>query len=58
MKITSYQVKLMDEKTTVYDIVYKPLKTDLINVAKEKNCKIILVMKCYLDKQFVHLKFG
>ena len=33
--------KLMDEQTTVYDIVYKPLKTDLINSAKEKNCKII-----------------
>ena len=32
---------LMDEQTTVYDIVYKPLKTDLINTAKEKNCKII-----------------
>ena len=32
---------LMDEQTTVYDIVYKPLKTDLVNTAKEKNCKII-----------------
>ena len=32
---------LMDEQTTVYDIVYKPLKTELINTAKEKNCKII-----------------
>ena len=32
---------LMDEQTTVYDIVYKPLKTDLINNAKGKNCKII-----------------
>ena len=32
---------LMDEQTTVYDIVYKPLKTDLINTAKEKGCKII-----------------
>ena len=32
---------LMDEQTTVYDIVYKPIKTDLINKAKEKNCKII-----------------
>ena len=32
---------LMNEQTTVYDIVYKPLKTDLINTAKEKNCKII-----------------
>ena len=32
---------LMDEQTTVYDIVYKPLKTDLINVAKEQNSKII-----------------
>ena len=32
---------LMDEETTVYDIVYKPIKTDLINKAKEKNCKII-----------------
>ena len=32
---------LMDEQTTVYDIVYKPLKTDLINTAKEKNCNII-----------------
>ena len=33
--------KLLNEKTTVYDIVYKPIKTDLINKAKEKNCKII-----------------
>jgi shikimate dehydrogenase len=33
--------KLFDEKTTVYDIVYKPVKTDLINKAKEKNCRII-----------------
>ncbi len=33
--------KLMDEQTTLYDIVYKPLKTDLINKAKEKECKII-----------------
>ena len=33
--------KLFDEKTIVYDIVYKPVKTDLINKAKEKNCKII-----------------
>ena len=33
--------KLFDEKTTVYDIVYKPVKTDFINKAKEKNCKII-----------------
>jgi len=32
---------LMDEQTTVYDIIYKPLKTDLINTAKEKGCKII-----------------
>ena len=32
---------LMDEQTTVYDIVYKPIKTDLINVAKEKKSKII-----------------
>ena len=33
--------KLFDEKTIVYDIVYKPVKTNLINKAKEKNCKII-----------------
>jgi len=33
--------KLLDEQTTVYDIVYKPIKTDLINKAKKKNCKII-----------------
>ena len=33
--------KFFNEKTTVYDIVYKPIKTDLINKAKEKNCKII-----------------
>tara|TARA_B100000686_G_scaffold37057_1_gene38533 strand:+ start:1198 stop:2019 length:822 start_codon:yes stop_codon:yes gene_type:complete len=32
---------LMDEQTTVYDIVYKPIKTDLINVAKEKKSRII-----------------
>ncbi|MDC0211226.1 shikimate dehydrogenase [Candidatus Nitrosopelagicus sp.] len=34
-------VKFFTEETTVYDIVYKPVKTDLINKAKEKNCKII-----------------
>ena len=33
--------KFFNEETTVYDIVYKPVKTDLINKAKEKNCKII-----------------
>ena len=27
---------LMDEQTTVYDIVYKPIKTDLINVAEKQ----------------------
>ena len=32
---------LMDEQTTVYDIIYRPLKTDLINIAKEKKSKII-----------------
>ncbi len=32
---------LMDEQTNVYDIVYKPLKTDFINTAKEKKCRII-----------------
>tara|TARA_B110000263_G_scaffold39959_1_gene31606 strand:- start:443 stop:1267 length:825 start_codon:yes stop_codon:yes gene_type:complete len=32
---------LMDEQTTVYDIVYKPIKTDLINTAKEKKSRII-----------------
>tara|TARA_B100000029_G_scaffold497367_1_gene564892 strand:+ start:917 stop:1741 length:825 start_codon:yes stop_codon:yes gene_type:complete len=32
---------LMDEQTTVYDIVYKPLKTNLIKTAKENGCKII-----------------
>ena len=31
----------MDEQTTVYDIVYKPIKTDLINKAKERKCNII-----------------
>ena len=31
----------LNEKTIVYDIVYKPVKTNLINKAKEKNCKII-----------------
>ena len=41
MKKISYQMKLLNEQTTVYDIVYKPVKTDLINKAKEKNCKII-----------------
>jgi shikimate dehydrogenase len=34
-------MKLLNDQTTVYDIVYKPVKTDLINKAKEKNCKII-----------------
>ena len=33
--------KFFNEETTVYDIVYKPIKTDLINKAKEKNCEII-----------------
>ena len=33
--------KLLDEQTTVYDIVYKPIKTDLINIAKEKKSRII-----------------
>ena len=33
--------KLFDEQTTVYDIVYKPIKTDLINIAKERKSKII-----------------
>ena len=33
--------KLFDEQTAVYDIVYKPIKTDLINTAKEKKSKII-----------------
>ena len=33
--------KLLNEKTTVYDIVYKPIKTDLINKAKEKKSRII-----------------
>ena len=32
---------LIDEQTTVYDIVYKPIKTDLINLAKENNSRII-----------------
>jgi shikimate dehydrogenase len=34
-------LKFFTEETTVYDIVYKPVKTDLINKAKEQNCKII-----------------
>ena len=33
--------RLLDEQTTVYDIVYKPIKTDLINIAKEKKSRII-----------------
>jgi len=33
--------RLFDENSTVYDIVYKPIKTDLINTAKEKKSKII-----------------
>ena len=33
--------KLLNEETTVYDIVYKPIKTDLINKAKENDCNII-----------------
>ena len=37
--------RLFDEQTTVYDIVYKPIKTDLINKAKEKNCRMALC-KC------------
>ncbi len=32
---------LMDDQTTVYDIVYKPLKTNLINIAKEKKCSVV-----------------
>ena len=33
--------RLFDEQTAVYDIVYKPIKTDLINTANEKKSKII-----------------
>ena len=33
--------KFLNEQTTVYDIVYKPVKTDLINIAKEKKSRII-----------------
>ena len=33
--------RLLNEQTTVYDIVYKPIKTDLINKAKERKCNII-----------------
>ena len=33
--------RLFDEQTIVYDIVYKPMKTDLINTAKEKKSRII-----------------
>ncbi|MDP6857943.1 MAG: shikimate dehydrogenase [Candidatus Nitrosopelagicus sp.] len=33
--------KLIDEKTTVYDIVYKPVNTELIKDAKKKNAQII-----------------
>tara|TARA_Y100000590_G_scaffold393544_1_gene471927 strand:+ start:1016 stop:1837 length:822 start_codon:yes stop_codon:yes gene_type:complete len=33
--------KLIDEQTTVYDIVYKPINTDLIKIAKENNSKVI-----------------
>jgi len=33
--------RLFDEQTTVYDIVYKPIKTDLINTAKERKSRII-----------------
>jgi len=32
---------LIDEQTTVYDIVYKPIKTDLIKLAKENKSRII-----------------
>ena len=31
--------KLFDEKTIVYDIVYKPVKTNLINKARKKIVK-------------------
>jgi len=33
--------RLLDEQTTVYDIVYRPIKTDLINIAKENKSRII-----------------
>jgi len=33
--------RLFDEQTTVYDIIYKPIKTDLIETAKGKKSKII-----------------
>ena len=33
--------RLFDEQTTVYDIVYKPIKTDLINTAKKRKSRII-----------------
>ena len=33
--------KLITDKTVVYDIVYKPVNTELIKIAKKKNAKII-----------------
>ena len=33
--------KLIDAKTTVYDIVYKPVNTELIKDAKKKDAQII-----------------
>jgi shikimate dehydrogenase len=33
--------EIINEKTTVYDIVYKPVNTELIKVSKKKNAEII-----------------
>ena len=33
--------EIINEKTTVYDIVYKPVNTELIKVSKKKNAEVI-----------------
>ena len=40
----------MNEKTVVYDIVYKPINTELIKDAKSKNSQIIYGHEMLLEQ--------
>ena len=42
--------KIMNEKTVVYDIVYKPVNTELIKDAKSKNSQIIYGYEMLLEQ--------
>ena len=42
--------KIINEKTIVYDIVYKPVNTELIKDAKSKNAQIIYGYEMLLDQ--------